>query len=94
MNLMQHAMNIGGFGKRGDLNIKPGFTVTWVQWDGCMATIRNEVDHGEVIQASAPSLHDNGKYPGVIVLWEKGGKQWEPLDYFGRSKGGELEVWR
>lgn len=89
MNILQHAMKVGGFeiGTFSERDIKPGFTVTKVEWHGCMATERKEVDVGDVVK------HDphNG-YPGVVVRWDKGGYQWEPLSHF-RKVNDELEVW-
>lgn len=57
-----------------------------------MATDRRVIDVGEVIR-HAPLPHDNGKYLGVIVKWDKSGEHWEPLQHF-RQVNGELEVWQ
>lgn len=93
MSLMDHALSI--FGAGGGLSpadIKPGLTVTKVQWDGCMATTRKEVDVGEVLRHAA-SPHDNGRYPGALVKWDEAGERWESFDDF-RQVDRNLEVWR
>jgi hypothetical protein len=93
MSLLDHAMNILGVasGNFTIAEIKSGFTVTRVQWDGCMATDRKEVDIGKVIKHMS-SPHNNGKYRGVLVKYDGRGEQWEPLAHF-RRVDGKLEVW-
>lgn len=93
MNLLQHAMNIFGAGGGWfhPADIKPGFTVTKIDWCGCMATDRRWMDTGEIIRHQ-PSPHSGGKYPGIVVRWDHGGECWEPLQHF-RKVNGELEVW-
>jgi hypothetical protein len=94
-NLMDHALNIFGATTGGTFrpnDVKAGAPIKLVQWDGCMATERNEVDEGRVVR-HAPSPHNNGKYPGIVVAWSKRGQRWEPLDYVRRA-GGKWEVWK
>lgn len=90
MSLLQHVMNVAGFspGTLGPAQIKPGFTVTKVEWHGCMATDRKEVDVGDVIEHRI----QHGRYGGVIVKYDQCGKRWEPYEHF-RKVNDELEVW-
>lgn len=90
---LDHAMDIFGVSKGtfSPSDIKPGYTVTKVQWDGCMATERTEIDIGEVIKHQ-PSPHNNGRYPGVLIKYDICGVQWEPMAHF-RKVNGSLEVW-
>lgn len=93
MSLMDHAMNILGACRASfkPSDIKAGHTVTKVEWHGCMAIERKVVDVGEILWHQA-SLHNNGRYPGVVVKYDKRGQTWEPCDHF-RQVNGELEVW-
>lgn len=93
MSLMDHAMNILGAcqGEFSKADIKPGFTVTRICWDGCMATNRRVEAVGDVVR-HAPSPHNDGRYPGAIVRYDRIGERWEPLAHF-RKVDGELEVW-
>ncbi len=92
MSLMQHMMNIAGFtpGKFGPAEIKVGFTVTKVEWHGCMATEREVIDTGEVVRHEMGST--GNMYHGVVVRYDERGERWEPLDHF-RKVDGALEVW-
>lgn len=93
MTLLDHAMNIAGF-TQGELKLSrvtPGRTVTKVDWRGCMATERCEIDIGEVVRL-APSPYAAGRYQGLIVLYDKMGELWEPAAHL-REVNGALEIW-
>jgi hypothetical protein len=87
MSLMDHVLNLFGPGGLKPSDIKPGFTVTKIDWRGCMATDRRVDDVGDLVR-----LLDHGRYAGAMVQYDKSGLQWEPLDHF-RRVNGELEVW-
>lgn len=88
MSLLDHAMNILGVGGGLSLgDIRWGYTVTKVEWDGCMANVRNEVDVGTVVRH-----FKKGGYDWVMVDYDKRGMVHEPAAHF-RRVCGELEVW-
>jgi hypothetical protein len=91
MDLMQHVLNVTGFGvkvdaKAFDVVARPGAEITYIRWDGCMATERTVVKVGTLVR---PEM-DHG-YPGWIVQYADH-RQWEPLDYM-RVADGKVEVW-
>lgn len=91
MTLMDHVLAVTGF----DLKpIKrwpsPGVTVTKVEWDGCMATIRNEIDTGDLVEYSKQKVGD--PIEGIYILYDKAGLRFEPLAHV-RIVNGEMEIW-
>jgi hypothetical protein len=55
VSLFTHALNIGGFGLPPVLRMpRAGHTVTRVQWDGCMATERNEQAPAQRLKPDRP----------------------------------------
>jgi len=93
MSLMDHILNVAGFGPGTfeAADIKSGHTITKIDWDGCMANVRKEIDTGDIVR-HAPSPHSNGRYPGIIVKWDKKGERWEPLQHV-RRVNGAWELW-
>lgn len=90
MDLLQHAMDILGVGSDQTFtasDIKPGYTVTKVEWNGCMAERREEVDIGYVVRHVF-----RNSYQWVIVNYDERGMVEEPLAHFRRNND-ELEVW-
>lgn len=77
-NDMQHAMNIGGFGKGGTIALVPGRKVVAVQWDGCMAHVRKEVDEGTLESGNWVPQERGQPISGVYVNWKKRGRRFEP----------------
>jgi hypothetical protein len=52
-----------------------------------MATVRTEVDVGDLIR-----YEKRGRYDGMIVKYDRDGERWEPLDDM-RVVNGAVEVW-
>lgn len=86
--LMDHAMNILGACSSTITKLPSlGVTVTKVTWEGCMTTRREEVDVGELI-----GYRKDRGYGGMIILYDKLGTRWEPLDHL-RIVNGNAEIW-
>lgn len=96
--LMAHVMNLTGIGgtlDRKDFKrcLRPGSLVTLIQWDGCMAHIRNVVGQGTLLRHESRILYGSSEtFDGILVRYETG-ERWEPLDYV-RINDGAIEVWR
>lgn len=92
-DLMQHAMNVGGFCKPLKRLPSAGSTIVKVEWNGCMATTRCEVDIGDIIRYEAKQIYGSSKpVDGIIIQWDKRGERWEPLDHL-RLVNGAAEIW-
>lgn len=100
MSLFDHIMRLTGNGAAvGDgivevdaalKLLKPGATVTLVEWNGCMAERRDEKGTGTIVRHEK----SEGRYLGFIVRYPWG-ERWEPLQYT-KFIGPEqrIEVWR
>ncbi len=88
---LSHQVAIAGGGKSISekefvKHLKPGTTVTKVQWDGCMATIRNERDCGEILR------HEERQGCRGVVIAYSAREGWEALSEL-RIVGDQIEAW-
>lgn len=72
--------------------MRPGKPVTIIQWDGCMATVRNELYTGKFVREENFRGHGY-PYPGIIVEDDKGVEHWYIMSDL-RFRNGKMEVWR
>lgn len=93
MSLMDHVMNIVGNCPPIKIMPKMGWTIVKVEWEGCMATNRVEVDIGDILGYGIQKLVGSfDPVPGIWIEYDKRGTRWEPLDRL-RVVNGAAEIW-
>lgn len=78
---LQHTLQVAGFGlPQTTIKCWHGRRVKKVEWQGCMAHIRHEVDEGVIVSWVLEKQKTGDPIIGLYIDYAKGGRQFEPGD--------------